>query len=171
MQEQLFGVFKMPNSDFKFTRVDRFLDDINREDCFDTQDMDGVSPNFKFILVSECSQNIEKCLDEDGTLITPYDSLTDTGVNIIDTDGVDDGLCSILWSEGVNGERTMSIADSTVTYDFGENTEHIRGIFLVSLANGTGYVIAYSIFDKTLELDGTSIFPVNGMIWGIRYGN
>lgn len=166
-----YGVFKMPNSDFKFTRVDKFLDDINREDCFDTQDMDGVSPNFKFVLVSDCSQDIKNCLDEDGTLYEPYDSFNNLGVNIIDTDGVDDGVCSLLWSEGVNGERTMTITDSTVSFDLGEETQSIRGIFLVSLANGTGYVIAYCIFDKTLELDGVAIFPVNGMIWGMHYGN
>ena len=34
-------------SEFEFTRVDTFLDDINREDCFDTQDMDGKTLNYR----------------------------------------------------------------------------------------------------------------------------
>lgn len=162
-KEQSYGVLEM-NSQFRFTRVDRFFDDINREDCFDTQDMDGISPNFKFLLVSECPSDINDCLDEDGTLMTDV-------VSIIDTDGEDDGLCSLLWSAGVNGERTMSIADTTVTYDLGEESVGIKGIFLVSIANGTGYVIAYCILDKILEEDGVLILPMDGMIWSIRYGN
>ena len=153
---------------FEFIRVDKFLDDMNREDCFDTQDMDGVSPNFKFILASECASDIEDCIDVDGTLITPFDG--STGVTIVDTDGVDDGLCSLLWGGGVNGERTISISDSTVTYDLGEEKVQIKGIFLVALAQGTGYVLAYSILDKIVEVDGILILPVDGMVWSIRYG-
>ena len=156
-------------NEFKFTRVDTFFDDINREDCFDTQDMDGVSPNFKFVLVSECSQDIEDCLDEDGTLESPYNSTTQRGVNIIETD-YGDGLCSMLWGKGVNGERTMSVSDATVSYDFGEDKVPVKAIFLVAVNNGTGYVIAYSIFDRTLTFDGTLILPVDGLVWSVRYG-
>lgn len=154
---------------FKFIRVDSFFDDINREDCFDTQDMDGISPNFRFVLASECSQDIEKCLDVDGTLITPYNATTDIGVTLADVED-DDGVCSLLWSKGVNGERTMSVADSTVSYDLGEDKVPVKAIFLVAINNGTGYVIAYSIFDKTLLFDGTLILPVDGMIWSVHYG-
>ena len=153
---------------FKFIRVDSFLDDINREECFDTQDMDGVSPNFKIILASECATDINDCIDVDGSLKTPYDG--SVGVNILNTEGVDDGYCSILWGSGVNGERTMSISDSTVTYDLGEKPVDIKGLFLVALGQATGYVIAYCILDKTIREDGTLILPVDGMIWSIRYG-
>ena len=156
-------------NEFRFIRVDNFLDDMNREDCFDTQDMDGVSPNFRFILASECPNNIEDCLDQDGTLINPYDSSTQMGVNIVDiTDS--DGLCSMLWSKGVNGERTITVSDSVITFDIGENRVPIKAMFLVAINNGTGYVLAYCIFDKTLYVDGTLILPVDGMIWSMRYG-
>ena len=154
---------------FRFIRVDRFFDDMNREDCFDTADMDGVSPNFRFVLASDCASDIEDCLDEDGTLVTPYNSNTGKGVTLIDN-GSDDGLCSLMWSRGVNGERTMSVADSTVTYEFGEDKVPISAMFLVAVNNGTGYVIAYSIFDKTITVDGTLIMPVDGMVWSVRYG-
>ena len=149
---------------FKFIRVDRFFDDMNREECFDTEDMDGVSPNFRFVLSSDCPQDIEECLDADGTLNTD-------AVTIVDTDNADDGLCSLLWSKGVNGERSMSISDSTVTFDFGDEKPDVNGIFLVNVSNGSGYVLAYCIFDKTLTFDGVLILPCNGLIWSIRYGN
>lgn len=148
---------------FKFTRVDRFFDDMNREDCFDTEDMDGITPNYKFVLVSDCPSDIEDCIDTDGTL-------DESVVTIIDTDGEDDGLCSLLYSKGVNGERSISINDSTVSYDLGEESKTIRAIFLVNIANGTGYVLAYSIFDTTIEEDGALILPCNGLVWSIRYG-
>ena len=148
---------------FKFTRVDTFFDDINREDCFDTQDMDGISPNYKFVLASKCKKDTNLNFDEDGTL--------NSNVELIETDGVDDGLCSLLYSKGVNGERTISISDSTVTFDLGERKEDVNGIFLINVSNGSGYVLAYCIFDKTLVFDGVLILPCNGLIWSIRYGN
>jgi len=157
------------NNLFEFIRVDTFLDDINREDCFDTRDMDGISKNYRIILVSECPLDINDCLDEDGTLITPYDAENGKGVNIITTEGDDDGFVSLLWSKGINGERTISLSDSLVTYDFGSETVQVKGAFLVNTVNGTGYVLAYGINNKTVTLDGTFISPVNGMIWAMRY--
>ena len=157
------------NNLFEFIKVDSFLDDINREDCFDTQDMDGISPNYKILLASECATDINNCIDEDGTLITPYNAETDTGVNLVESEGDEDGLVSLLWSKGINGERTMSVADSLVSYDFGVNTVQVKGACLVSVTNGSGYVIAYSINNKTVEIDNTFLSPVTGMIWSMRY--
>ena len=150
------------DSFFDLIRVDSFMDDINREDCFDTRDMDGISPNYRFVLASDCPNDINDCIDEDGTL-------TDDVV-LIDSDGVDDGYCSMLWSKGINGERTMSVADSTVTYSFGEGSVDLKAVFLVNIADGTGYVIAYSIQDKTVTIDGDLILPVDGVVWSFKYG-
>jgi hypothetical protein len=148
---------------FNFIRVDSFMDDINREDCFDTRDMDGVSPNYKFVLASSCPSDINDCLDEDGTL--------NENVNILQSIGVDDGVCSLLWSKGINGERTLSVADSTVTYSFSEDIQ-LQGVFLVNIANGSGYVLAYSISDKQITIvDNELICPCDGMIWTIKYGD
>ena len=160
----------MANSLFNFRRVDTFEDDINREDCFDTLDMDGVSKNYRFILASACAVDINKCLDMDGTLITPYDSENLTGVNIINTEGVDDGFVSMLWSKGVNGERTMSIADSVVMYDLGESAVPVQACFLANVGDGSGYVLAYAINTKPVELSGEVIMPVDGVVWRSRYG-
>ena len=159
------------NSAFRFIRVDGFLDDINREDCFDTKDMDGITPNYRIILASDCASTIEDCIDVDGTLITPYDSVTGKGVNIIQTLDDDDGYCSMMWSKGINGERTMSVSDSTVTYNFGDNTVNIKALFLVNVGNGSGYVIAYSFLDNVISRNGSMICPVDGMVWSLRYGD
>lgn len=151
-------------NEFRFVRVDSFLDDINREDCFDTQDMDGISPNYRFVLASVTSSDIVDCIDEDGTLDMD-------NVQLIDTYGEDDGLCSLSYSKGINGERTITISDSTVTYDLGDDRVSFNAIFLINVANGTGYVLAYCIMDANIIEDGTLILPTNGAVWSIRYGS
>lgn len=149
----------------KFTRVDNFLDDMNREDCFDTRDMDGLTPNYRFVLASDLTSNdIEDCIDEDGTLDLDV-------VTLLDTIGADDGFCSLLWGKGVNGERSISVADATVTYDLGERESvQIKGIFLVAIADGTGYVMAYCILDQPLIMNGSLILPTDGLLWSMHYG-
>ena len=152
----------MSNS-FDFLRVDSFIDDINRDSCFDTRDMDGKSLNYKFVLASDCPSDINDCLDVDGTL--------NDNVQIIETLGSDDGRCALLWSKGINGERTMSVSTSSVSYDFGDLDTSIKAVFLVNLVQGTGYVIAYSI--KTGGVPVTSanpVFPTDGLVWTFRYG-
>jgi hypothetical protein len=147
---------------FDFTRVDNFLDDINREGCFDTQDMDGLTPNYRMVLVSDCPNDIEQCIDEDGTLDTEK-------VTVIQTDS-EDGECALLWSKGINGERTMSIAQSTVVYDLGDRNEELKAVFLVNTVEGSGYVLAYAINSYSFPVDGEIILPCDGMIWSIKYG-
>ena len=147
---------------FDFTRVDSFLDDINREGCFDTQDMDGLTPNYRMVLVSDCPNDIEECIDDDGTLDTEK-------VTVIQTD-TEDGECALLWSKGINGERTMSIAQSTVVYNLGDRNEELKAVFLVNTVEGSGYVLAYAINSYSFPIDGEIILPVDGMIWSIKYG-
>ena len=159
----------MANSLFEFTRVESFMDDINRVDCFDTRDMDGITPNYKFILASDCADDINDCIDDEGTLINPMQN--GKGVNIVETENAEDGLVSMLWSEGINGERTMSVADSTIQYSFGENEYDVKAIFLCNIADGTGYVIAYSINNKAITVRGDLILPCDGIVWSFRYGD
>lgn len=147
---------------FKFTRVDNFLDDINREDCFDTLMMDGETLNFKIVLASECPTDIEDCLDDFGTL--------NDKVFTIDSMGENDGLCALLWSRGINGERTMSIRTGAVVYDLGDTPTPVKGAFLVSYGNGTGYVLAYDIQSSPLTLDGDIILTVQGSVMSVKYG-
>lgn len=154
----------MANYIFEFTRVDNFLDDMNRDGKFDIYDMDGLTKNYKMVLVSDCPTDIEKCIDEDGTL------LGDDIVHRIESLGVDDGMCSLLYSHGVNGERTISISDSVVSYDLGDNQEQLKAVFIVNMVDGSGYVIAYAINNYSFPVSGEVILPCDGMIWSIRYG-
>lgn len=148
---------------FDFTRVDNFLDDMNREGCFDTNDMDGLSPNYRMVLVSDCPNDINECLDEDGTLNTEK-------VTTIQGLSSEDGQCALLWSKGINGERTISIAQSTVVYDLEDRNEELKAVFLVNTVEGSGYVLAYAINSYSFPVDGEIILPCDGMLWNITYG-
>lgn len=149
---------------FEFQRVDNFLDDINRDGKFDTLDMDGITKNYKIVLVSDCPDDIEKCIDIDGTL------LDDNIVHRVETIGVDDGLCSLLWIKGINGERTISIASSTVVYDLGDTSDDLKAVFLVNMVNGSGYVLAYAINSYSFPIEGEVILPCDGTLVSIKYG-
>lgn len=152
----------MSNTYFAFRRVDTFDRDKNRKDCFDVLDMDGVTPNYKLILASECPVDINQCLDEDGTL--------NDNVQILQTFGEDDGKIALLYSQGINGESTISVANTSVTYDLGDDKPTVKGIFLVSYANGSGYVLAYSINNVALQIpDDELILNTVGLIWGTKY--
>ena len=141
---------------FDFTRVPKFMDDINREDCFDTADMDGVNNNFEFVFATSCPTNIEDCLTNVGTIDTSKVSLYATGT----------GLCKLLWSTGVNGNRVMSIANNSVTIDIGDVDVELKAMFLRDAR--TGYVLAYSINDRAVMVTNQVIFPVDGVLWSYR---
>ena len=159
----------MANAYFQFRRVDKFFYNMNRKDCFDLADMNGVDENYKLVLASNCSTNIEECLDEDGTL-KEWDSTTNTGVEILNTLGERDGLLPLLYTEGINGEGTISMNTTSVTYEMTDEIDYVKGIFLVSYSNGSGYVLAYSINNVPLEIqDDALILNTVGMIWGSHY--
>lgn len=147
-----------------FIRVDSFLDDMNREDCFDTADMDGVSTNFKIVLASNCPSDILDCLDEDGTL--------NEDVTLINTLSEDDGLVALQWVHGINGERTMSISSSVLVYNFPNIDISIKGAFLVSYRNGSGYVMAYCIDNMNIEIpkDKQLVIPITDNVVSFVYG-
>lgn len=152
----------MANSYFQFRRVDNFQHDMNRKDCFTIDDMNGVDENFKFVLASECPSDINQCLDEDGTL--------NDDVVILNTLGERDGLVPLLYNRGINGEATISVNATSVVYEMTDSVDNVKGIFLVSYANGSGYVLAYSINNVALGiLDDTLILNTTGMIWGTHY--
>lgn len=141
---------------FNFKRVDEFLDNINRDGCFDTQDMDGLNKNFRFVVSTNCPDNISNCLDEYGTLNN----------NVTTLDIGDNGLVAITYNHGLGGDRYISIAQGSFQVDVGDSFTNIKGVFLCSA--DTGYVIAYSINPKTVLVKNEVVFPVNGVIWDVR---
>ena len=142
---------------FDLTRVNRFMRDINRNGCFLTDDMNGTDLNYKFVLATSTpSKNINDCLDSDGSLkdtVTLYSS-------------GDDGLCSLLYSDGVGGDATLSIASNSVSFDLGDDVIYIEALFLVD-AN-TGYVVAYCILNSLISITNVVVLPTTGVLWSIR---
>lgn len=154
---------------FQFRRVDTFDRDKNRKDCFDVLDMNGTDLNFKLVLASNCSSNIDNCLDDDGTL-KEWDEETGKGVEILYTLGERDGLVPLLYTYGINGEGNISINTNSVVYELPDGDIYVKGIFLVSYANGSGYVMAYSINNVQLEIKNNPlILNTNGLVWGNEY--
>ena len=141
---------------FNFKKVDTFLDDINRDGCFDTMDMDGLNKNFRFVVSTNCPTNISDCLDDYGTLNNKVTTL-DMG---------DDGLVALTYSKGLGGDRYISVAQGSFQIDVGDAFTNLKGVFLCS--EDTGYVLAYSIVPKTVSVKGMVVFPVNGVIWDVR---
>lgn len=159
----------MANEYFKFRRVDNFDHDKNRPDCFTVDDMDGLTPNYKLILASNCNNDIARCLDSEGTLLEWNDE-TGEGVEILNTFGEEDGLVPLLYSQGINGESTISVNTTSVTFELSDSIDYLKAVFLVSYGNGSGYVLAYAINGVPLEiLDDQLILNLHGMIWGTHY--
>lgn len=141
---------------FNFKRVDTFFDDINRDGCFDTMDMDGLNKNFRIVVSTSCPDTITDCLDEYGTL--------NGDVTTIDIG--DNGLVALTYSKGLGGDRYISVAQGSFQVDVGDAFTDLKGLFLCS--EDTGYVLAYSIVPKTVLVKNEVVFPVNGVIWDVR---
>lgn len=147
---------------YNLKKVDSFHDNINREGCFDSADMDGQSLNYRIVFASRLPDGVNSvndCLDDEGTLVDEVE-LIDTG---------DDGLIALLWNKGVNANRYISSATSSIVVDLGDVNVTVQGIFLVD--NATGFVMAYNIQDKGITFNkDQAIFPLDGLLWSIHDG-
>ena len=108
---------------FSFTRVDDLFETMIDDDNITTSLFDGTTKNFKIVLAQACPANISQCLNNDGTLNLEEISLIGTYD--------DDGDCALSWNKGVNNNRVISVADSSVVYDLGDSTYLLKGAFLV----------------------------------------
>lgn len=142
--------------------IDSFLDDMNREGCFDTQDMDGSALNYRIVFASNLPDgitSINDCLDNEGTLVDDVE-LINIG---------DDGLISLLWNKGINIDRYVTCNTSSILVDLGDVNVDVKAIFLVD--NNTGYVIAYNIQDKSIRINkDQAVFPLSGMLCNFHNG-
>ena len=142
---------------YSFTKVDNFFEILIDREEITTSLFDGVTKNFRIVLVESCPSNIDECLNLDGTL-------NDDKVRYINPDS-DDGLCALLWNVGVNSNRTITISDANVSYTLGDGTYMLKGAFLV--VEGSGIVLAYSINNGVMPVTGYFNAPVNGLLWSI----
>ena len=146
----------------KLIKVDTFFDDINREGCFDTADMDGVTPNYRIVFASRLPSygTVNDLIDSEGTLKDEVE-LINTG---------DDTLIALSWNKGINADRSITIGNiSSIVVDLGDVNIQAVGVFLVD--NASGYVIAYNIQDKEIQFNkDQAIFPINGLLVNIHNG-
>lgn len=146
----------------KFIKVDTFFDDINREGCFDTANMDGITPNYRIVFASRLPSynTVNDLIDAEGTLKDEVE-LINTG---------DDTLIALSWNKGINADRSITIGNiSSIVVDLGDVNIQAVGCFLVD--NASGYVIAYNIQDKEIHFNkDQAIFPINGLLVNIHNG-
>jgi len=140
---------------FDFTRVENFMDDYNIE--FFVADMDGINKNYEFVIADSSNDNIEDCLNDDGTLNTDEVHTVNIG---------DDGEVSLIYSKGVRGSRVISLGSSDVVMDVGDENVSMKAMFLRSIS--TGYVLAYCILARAVPITESVIFPASGLVWTIR---
>lgn len=143
-------------------KVDSFHDNINREGCFDSADMDGISLNYRIVFASKLPDgvtSVNDCLDDEGTLVDE--------VEIVNTG--DDGLIALKWEQGINANRYILCSTSSILVDLGDVNVNIVGIFLVD--NNTGFVMGYDIQDKGITINrDQAVFPIDGVLWSIHDG-
>lgn len=142
---------------FSFTKVDNLFETMIDDDNITIDLFDGTTKNFKIVLAQACPANIGECLNNDGTLNLGSVSLIGTYEG--------DGDCALLWQRGVNNNRVISIADSSVVYDLSDSIYLLKGAFLVEKAGGK--VLAYSINSSAMSVDTQIVIPVDGVIWNI----
>lgn len=144
---------------FSFTKVDNFFELLIDSEDITTSMFDGITANFLIVLAEQCNDNIKNNLNVDGTLNTDE-------VTVLSGFGADDGKCAMLWNVGVNANRSITIASSSVNYDLGDGTHMLKGAFLMTAE--TGVVLAYSINNAPIPLGNSFSAPVDGMVWSIR---
>lgn len=143
---------------YSFTKVDNFHEILIDREEITTSLFDGVTKNFRIVLVEACPGNISECLNEDGTL-------NDDKVSYIYGEESTDGQCALLWNIGANSNRTITVSDANVNYTLGDKSYMLKGAFLV--VEQSGIVLAYSINNGVMPITKSFNAPVNGLVWSI----
>lgn len=146
---------------FSFTKVDKLLKLMIDDDNITTDLFDGITKNFRIVLVESCEDNVADNLNADGTLNTDV-------ISVINGTGVNDGECALQWVDGVNNNTSISVASSSVHWTLDNNTYLLKGAFLVEA--GTGKVFCYSINNAPMTVKKEITLPMDGMIWSVYSG-
>ena len=130
---------------FDFYRVDTFFEQFNKK--FDVSDMDGTN-NFEIVVSSYSPNNINECLNNDGTLNTSV--VTGTYVQNL----------PLLWAN-----NTVKVAFD-VTFNFGTSIVPLKSLFIRDKT--TGYVMGYSIFMTTFNVTNQLVLDADTILWSIE---
>ena len=129
-----------------FKRVDSFFDEWNLK--FKVADMNATN-KFEVVVSSYSPNNIEECLNNDGTL-----SNTVTGTYVENL--------ALTWADNV-----IRVAFD-VTFSFGDNVVPLKSLFIRDKV--TGYVMGYSIFMNTFNVSNQMVLDANTILWSIENG-
>ena len=130
---------------FDFYRVDTFFEQFNKK--FDVSDMDGTN-NFEIVVSSYSPNNINECLNNNGTLNTSV--VTGTYVQNL----------PLLWAN-----NTVKVAFD-VTFNFGTSVVPLKSLFIRDKT--TGYVMGYSIFMTTFNVTNQLVLDADTILWSIE---
>lgn len=130
---------------FDFNRVDSFFDEWNKK--FDVEDMNG-SNNFEIVVSSYSSNNIDECLNANGTLNTTV------------VTGTYSQNLALTWAN-----NTIKVAFD-VTFNFGDNIVPLKSAFIRD--KSTGYVMGYSIFMNTFNVTNQLVVDAETVLWSIE---
>lgn len=145
---------------FDFSRVDSFFDEFNKK--FKLSDMNVPNnngeittnlKNFKLILASHCPENINECLNSNGTLDTSVVTIPDNSTKIIGLD----------WIKRGYGEGTIELHDEVI-FNIGAVEQPLKAVFLTT---NTGYVMGYSINPVTINVTNRIVFDDDVIFWDI----
>ena len=130
---------------FDFYRVDTFFEQFNKK--FDVSDMDGTN-NFEIVVSSYSPNNINECLNSNGTLNTSV--VTGTYVQNL----------PLTWAN-----NTVKVAFD-VTFNFGTSVVPLKSLFIRD--KSTGYVMGYSIFMTTFNVTNQLVLDADTILWSIE---
>ena len=140
---------------FDLYRTPNFVDNMNRSGCFDVNHMDGSTKRYEFVLASACGNNI-------GDNLT--NNALNSNVTVINVGTT--GQVALKYTNIGGNNRTISSPPSDLTITIGNNDVFLKGLFLRDRT--TGYVLAYSIFDKSFPITNKVVIPKNRILWTIK---
>ena len=130
---------------FDFNRVSTFFDEWNNK--FSVSDMDG-SNKFEVVVSSYSPNNINECLNANGTLNTSV------------VTGTYSQNLPLTWAND-----TIKVAFD-VTFNFGTSIVPLKSLFIKH--KSIGYVMGYSIFMATFNVTNQLVLDADTVLWSIE---
>ena len=128
---------------FDWHRPSDFWNQWNKK--FKVEEMNGAD-NFEIVLASHCSDNIDDCLTDSGTIDT-------NNVTVLRT-----MPCGLLFEDNM-----IKLSDDIYTHTVQGEIYTLKAIFLRNRVSG--YVVGYSIALGTFEYTNLFVFDEGTIFW------
>ena len=136
---------------FDFERVPMFFDKMNIS--YKLLEMNS-SNNFQLVFSDYASDNIQDCLNLDGTLNTTNVHIAQSGSAVVDF--------SLKWDNEI-----ISVRNDT-TWTVGDANVFLKAVFIRNKA--TGFVLGYCIHMNSFDVTNTVTLPKDTILWSIQDG-